>query len=178
METRGTLTDAKVSAEGKMILTFTVDNGVAIEDITGKDLDITAKPHREKRSLNANALLWACIGDIAKAVHADRWEIYLSLLKRYGKYTYVCVKPQAVEMLKRQWREVEEIGPIDIHGQTAMQLLCFYGSSTYNTEDFGHLLEGTLSEMKELGLSLPMPNNIRDALAQWEKQNEKMQAVG
>ena len=55
------------------------------------------KEYKEKRSLNANALLWRCLGEMASALHTDKWDVYLQMLKRYGTYTYICVKPKAVE---------------------------------------------------------------------------------
>lgn len=127
--------------------------------------------HREKRSRNANALLWACLGDIAREIGADKWDVYLQMLKRYGIYTYICVKPKAVEAVKKQWRESEEIGKVMINGEEAVQMLCYYGSSTYNTKEFSALLTGVISEMQEMGLMTPSDHELEKALEQWEKQN-------
>lgn len=127
--------------------------------------------HREKRSRNANALLWACLGDIAREIGSDKWDVYLQMLKRYGIYTYICVKPKAVEAVKKQWRESEEIGKVMINGEEAVQMLCYYGSSTYNTKEFSALLTGVISEMQEMGLMTPSVHELEKALEQWEKQN-------
>lgn len=127
--------------------------------------------HREKRSRNANALLWACLGEIAREIGSDKWEVYLQMLKRYGTYTYICVKPKAVEAVKKQWRESEEIGKVMINGEEAVQMLCYYGSSTYNTKEFSALLTGVISEMQEMGLMTPSDHELEKALEQWEKQN-------
>ena len=139
-------------------------------------LDIKIVKHRKKRSLDANALLWACLGDIASALRADKWDIYLKMLKRYGRYTYICVKPGVVDAVKQQWRECEEIGKVDINGQEAVQLLCYFGSSTYDTKGFSVLLDGVISEMKEIGLAPPPSKHIKEALDQWEKSHSTAQA--
>lgn len=136
-----------------------------------ESLDIKVVKHRKKRSLDANALLWACLGDIASALRADKWDIYLKMLKRYGKYTYICVKPKVVEAVKAQWRECEEIGKININGAEAVQLLCYFGSSTYDTKEFSALLDGVISEMKEIGLAPPPSKHIKEALEQWTKSH-------
>lgn len=73
-------------------------------------------------------------------------------------------------MVKRQWREVEEIGDIKINGRDAIQLLCYYGSSTYNTQQFSALLDGVISEMKELGLQTPTSEEMRRSLEELEKR--------
>lgn len=132
-------------------------------------LDVDLKKHREKRSKDANALLWACIGEMAAFLHTDKWEVYLHLLRRYGQYTYICVKPNVVESVKKQWRECEEIGHVNINGADAVQLLCYFGSSTYNTAEFSKLLDGTISEMKEMELRTPGEREIERAMELYGK---------
>ena len=132
-------------------------------------------PHREKRSLNQNALLWECLGQMASALRADKWDVYLQMLKRYGTYTYICVKADAVEAVKKQWREVEEIGRGKLNGQDAVELLCYFGSSTMTGQEFSVLLDGVKSEMKEMGLPTP-DREIERVLKQLEDKNEKNQS--
>jgi hypothetical protein len=132
------------------------------------------KEHKDKRSNNANRLLWVCLGRIAKALKTDSWSVYMQMLKRYGTFTYICVKPSAVEGVKRQWRECEEIGELTIKGKKAVQLLCYYGSSTYNTQEFSEFLESVISEMEEMNIPTPREEEIERALKQWE-ENQKNQ---
>lgn len=129
--------------------------------------------HKERRSLNANALLWKCLGDIASAIHSDKWEVYLQMLKRYGTYTHICVKPHAVEAIKKQWREVEELGTVNISGEESVQLLCYFGSSTMNSKEFSILLDGVISEMKEIGLPSPAEEDLERVIKQMKKKEEK-----
>ena len=133
-----------------------------------KDKTWELKEQRGKRSLDANGMLWACLQEIATAVRSDKWSVYLQMLKRYGKFDYVIVKKKAVEMMKRQWRELEEVGEIDIHGEKAVQLLCYYGSSTYDKKEFSVLLDGVISEMKEMGLTPPPDRQTRELLEKWK----------
>ena len=162
---------------GQTTITLTINERSALNEIQKiKDLDklkIKATKYREKRSLDANALLWACLGEIAQSIRADKWEIYLQMLKRYGQYTYICVKPNMVDAVKAQWRESEVVGEITINGQKAVQMLCYFGSSTYDTKQFSVLLDGVISEMAEMGLQTPPSEEMRRALEQWEKNNEK-----
>lgn len=160
---------------GKIIISFELNEEPteAINSITScEKLSISAKKYRAKRSLDANAMLWACIGDIANSLHTDKWEVYLQMLKRYGKYTYICVKPNVVDAVKSQWRECEIVGEIKINGKEAVQMLCYFGSSTYNTKEFSTLLDGVISEMREMGLEIPPSEEMRRALEQWEKRNQ------
>ena len=129
--------------------------------------------HKQKRSLNANALLWHCLGEIANALNTDKWEVYLQMLKRYGKYTYICVKPNVVDSVKKQWRECEVLGDIEINGQKAIQMLCYFGSSTYDSKEFSILLNGVISEMEEMGLATPESEEIERIMEQWAKNYGK-----
>ena len=156
-------------AGGTVVTIETSASPAEIEKLKDKPIEIKAM--RRHRTLDANALLWACIGDIAKAIMADKWDVYLTMLRRYGQYTYVCVKPDAVEMVKRQWRETEVIGDYLVNGQKAVQMLCYYGSSTYDTKAFSALLDGVISEMVEMGLTPPDRGEMKRTLEEWEKKN-------
>lgn len=161
---------------GQFQITFTVNEPAAINEVSNiqscEKLSIRAVQYKKKRSLDANALLWVCLGKLAEALRTDKWLVYLQMLKRYGQYTYICVKPGMVEAVKAQWRECEEVGEIDINGQKAIQMLCYFGSSTYNTKEFSVLLDGVISEMKEMGLETPASEEMRIALEKWERMQK------
>ena len=159
-------------ATNKLLINLQVDD-CPVEEIQAlsqcEKLSIEIKKYRKKRSLDANGMLWACLGEIANVLRADKWDIYLQMLKRYGKYTYICVKPNVVDSMKAQWRECEEIGKIDINGKEAVQMLCYFGSSTYDTKEFSVLLDGVISEMRELGLQPPPTEEMKRTLETWQK---------
>lgn len=158
---------------GKFRLTFELDTfqpnmADAIRDVC---LRLSVKKWADKRSRDANALFWHCIGEIAKTIRADKWTVYLKMLRDYGQYTYICVYPQAVAAVKKQWREVEEIGEININGTRSIQLLCYFGSSTYNTHEFSVLLDGVMQEMRNLEIPTPADEQIERSLQEWEKKH-------
>lgn len=159
----------------KYLITFLMDEGQIsfIDDIREKTLKISADIFKSKRSKNANALLWECIGQIARAKRLDKWDVYLDILKHYGISCYVCVKPEAVAGLKKVWREVEEIGELNINGKKAMQCLCYYGSSTYDTKEFSDLLECVFAEMEGMGLETPTQQELQRSLELWNQYCKK-----
>ena len=177
METTGKLVNiTRDLISRKLNITFQIDTEPVEElnELASIDsLDIIAKKHRKKRSLDANALMWLCLDRIAKSMNppSDKWVVYLQMLRRYGKFTYICVKPNVVDAVKMQWRECEVIGEVDVNGQKAIQILCYFGSSTYNTKEFSVLLEGIISEMKEMRIEQPTSEEMRRALELWEKQS-------
>ena len=160
----------------KPVLQLAVNESLyGIDDLKEKDLSIRIVRKTNKRSLDANALLWHCLGEISKALRPprDKWEIYLESLKKYGKFSYVLMDEKAVETFKQLWRETEVVGEVDVNGRKAVQLLCYYGSSTYDTKEFSVLLDGVIEDMKDLGLQPPMPREVRAALEEWERQHGK-----
>lgn len=176
METTGILKDVRLNVlTGKYEITFEVNddmkNAQELAD-QNKLLRIKATAFRQSRSLNANAMLWGLISIISDNTKQSKDNVYLELLRRYGKYEHVCVKEEAVASLRTIWKLVEELGPVRINNSTGICCLCYYGSSTYDTKEFSRLLEGTISELKEMGLQNPYCSaDMQRALAEWETNN-------
>lgn len=167
-------------ASNKVIVQLEVDYQPNLDGIRDKDLRVELKQWRNRRSKDANALLWACLTDIAHAMSppADKWDVYLLMLKRYGKHTYGVFEEKAVPLIRQSWRESEVVGEINVNGRKGIQLLLYYGSSLYDSKEFSVLLDGVISEMAEMGLELPTPGELRRALDEWEKAlSEKQDAV-
>jgi hypothetical protein len=52
----------------------------------GKELDVIARPHREKRSLNANAYFHVLSGKIAEKLGTSLTHEKNRLIREYGQY--------------------------------------------------------------------------------------------
>lgn len=130
-----------------------------------KLLDVEIKPHRERRSLDANAYLWVLIGKIAEVLRTDKDAVYLTMLKRYGQYTYIIVKKEAVDKMVASWRLVEEVG--QTKDGNGVQMLAYFGSSTYSTVEMARLIDGVVSEAKELGIETMTPSEIAAIKERW-----------
>ena len=178
MECTGRIKDISLDWKTNQLnLLLSINEKNAISEIEklrdDEKLSIKIVKYRKKRSLDANGLLWFCLGQIAASLQADKWDIYLQMLKRYGKYTYICVKPNMVESVKAQWRESEVIGEVNINGSEAVQMLCYFGSSTYNSKEFSVLLDGVISEMQEMGLETPTSSELKRVMEQYENSIAK-----
>lgn len=171
MKTQGRLTGIQVPFRSeKAVISFEVTADPAdVERYKDKELDITIVRHSKKRGLAANAMLWACLGEIAAAARTDNWSAYLYMLERYGKYSTILIKAEALPDLRRVWRETRIVGERE---DGMVEVLCFYGSSTYTTEEFSRLLDGVVSDMKELGLTPPPSREMQAALEELERQEQ------
>ena len=139
----------------------------------GKRITVTIK--REGRSKDANSALWHLIGEMAIKLRTTKQELYRELLKRYGVFTHLVVKKDAVEALARLWNgAVVELGEIPMrNNQIGVQLQVYYGSSTYDTQQFSRLLDGTISEAEEMGIHLISAKDRDLLLDAWSKRGEE-----
>lgn len=172
MKARGKVTGLEIPFRAKYpIISFEIQASPEdLEKYKNKDLDISFVQHRARRSLDANACLWACLGDIAKAINQDNWSVYLLMLERYGKFTHILVKPEVVEAVRLQWRETKIVGETKVDGKPMVQMLCFFGSSTYDSAEFSRLLSGVISEMQDMHLEVPASAEMKAILASLEKK--------
>ena len=145
--------------DGSYILSFNLGKDAHIayeiyEQYMKAPVKVKIEKYREKRSDEANRMFWACISKMADALHLDNWEMYLRELKKYGTYTPLIIKKEALEDLKKMWRTVEIVGErVDSAShEEYYEVLCFYGTSQYNSKEFARLLSGVLEDMRDLGL--------------------------
>lgn len=156
---------------GERKVTFTVNEKTAVESLVvleGEEkLSIKAVKYRNRRSLDANAYMWVLLQKMADKLHRDKWGIYLEILGRYGVFTHIIVKPNVVEKVKEEWRTVKELGEVCVNGTTGIQLQCYFGSSTYDTKEMSVLIDGVVSEARELGIETLPPEELERMKAQW-----------
>lgn len=138
----------------------------------GKELKLDIKQYRKKRSLDANAMLWVMLNEIAIALQTSKDEVYLEMLDRYGVFTHIVVKSEVVEKVKKEWRLTRELGEITVNGQVGVQLQCYFGSSTYNTKEFSILLDGVISEAKELNIDTITENEKLELINKWGSKED------
>lgn len=162
----------------EIILTTTGDIREEVADLKnviaeGKELTAEIKQYRKKRSLNANALLWVLLSEMAAVLHTSKDELYIQMLDRYGVFTFVVVKPSVVDRVKQEWRTVRELGEITVNGKTGIQLQCFFGSSTYDSKEMSVLIDGVVSECNELGIETMQKEELESIKKEWGNKEVK-----
>lgn len=176
MRIKGTLKGiTKDFMTGRWNITFemTEGNPQEVQQIQNKELAIEAKQWRDHRSGRANRMLWACLGEIAQALHADKWDLYLQKLRECGQYTLIEMPQEALPKFRAIYRECEDIGARIVDGQEMRQVLCYYGSHTYNSQEFSVLLDKVIEDMKAAGLPTPTSQEMRRAIEELEEQERR-----
>lgn len=176
MEAKARLTQANINiSTGRTCLTFEFAHLMpeAVDAMQNIDLRITAVKWREKRSLTANAYFHVLLAKIAEAVGASNTEVKNDLINRYG-----FPEIPGVQMILREkddWRKLEGV---HLHPTSATQVLgngelyrVYYlmrGSHTYDSKEMARLIDGTVSEAKELGIDTMPTSEIERMVKQWQ----------
>lgn len=111
---------------------------------------------------------------IAEKVHKSKWEVYLDLLKEYSRaFTFLIVKPNAVEAVMQMYRTTIDHGEIMVNGQKGHQLQVFFGSSMFNSKEMSVFLEGVVNTAKELNIQTETPDEIARMKAAWDANKKR-----
>ena len=132
-----------------------------------RDTVFEVKEHKEKRSLNANAYCWSLIGKIADITRASKDEVYIRCLKRYGQSEIVSVL-SAIDV-RGFFKYYEEIGKGHVDGREFTHYRIFKGSSEYDTREMSILIDGVISEAKELDIETLPPHEIERIKQKWNQ---------
>ena len=129
---------------------------------------------RKKRSTDANAYFFALIDKLAERLHIPKTEIYRNYVKEIGGVSEViCVKTEAVQKLCEVWRskglgwQTDTI-PSKLEGCT--NVVVYYGSSTYNTEQMSRLIDMAVEDCKIQGIETKTPGEIANMLSLWGEE--------
>ena len=164
-----------INLDGFPEVTFTLKSHprAEIDDLrevldNGKDLSVKVKQHRKNRSLDANAMLWAVINEIANVLRTSKEEVYLDMLKKYGQSSVVSIVDEAVETFLKSVKYAEIIGEGTLNDKEFTHIKVFMGSSNYNSREMSILIDGTLSEAKELGIEVMSLQDVVLLKEEWK----------
>jgi hypothetical protein len=134
-------------------------------------LSLKVSKFRERRSLDANAYAWVLIGKIAEKTNVSNTEVYRNAIKEIGgNFDIVCVQDKAVDSICEGWSRnglgwQTDTLPSKIDGCT--NVLLYYGSSTYNTEQMSRLISNIKQDCDALGIETKSPEEIASLLSAW-----------
>lgn len=118
------------------------------------------KEHKQKRSLTANAYAWALIGKIADAMRIQKDECYLLMLKRYGQSEIVSVLSDID--VDGYFKYFETVATTELNGKEFTHYKIIKGSSEFDSREMAVLIDGIISEAKDLGIeTLPEDEILR-----------------
>lgn len=137
---------------------------------------------KEKRTYTANSYMWVLLGKISEKLTIPKGDVYVKMLKRFGECTSVIVKSEALDQLNRNWNatntSVEHDDPLTEVVQEYLkkgvkwsEVLCYFGSSGYNKQEFKKLLDGVISECGLLDIETMAPAEIDNLIEKMEMRH-------
>lgn len=125
--------------------------------------------YRAKRTLNQNAYLWILCQRIAEVIRSTKEEVYQRFIKAKGQFDVLCIKDEAAARFAEIWRLRGigwfcDIDESEIDGWT--NVICYNGSSVYDTAEMAQLLDEILQECKNLNISTDVEGYF------WEVQTD------
>ena len=180
METTGRLKDVQRDwKSGQLIVSFQIDTTPPdLGDLMQMDkLSVKAVKHSGKRSLNANSYFHALVGKMAAVLQTSLTEVKNRMIREYGAYEFVddqipTFQIKAVyedQMLRNESIHVKPIGRDYRDGCEWVRFAMMRGSHTYSTQEMARLIDGTVSEAKELGIETLPPHEIERMEKAWKK---------
>lgn len=136
-----------------------------------KGYTIEIKEYKKKRSLDANAYFWTLAHKIAGKSGVEVSTVYRSYIKEIGDNNdVVCVQNKALVAFCDAWGShglgwCTETIPSRIDGCT--NVICYYGSSTYNREQMTRLIELAIQDCKEWGIEYLTPRELAAMFERW-----------
>ena len=157
------------------------DNDLAKLD-KEKEYVIEIKKKSKLRSMNANAYCWVLCQKIAEVMsnhsYMSKEDVYRKAIKDCSHFTYVPVREDAMERYIQIWQShglgwiAEDAGECkSIKGYH--NIMCYHGSSVYNTKEMARLIDCLTDECEQLGIKLEPSEYIQSLIEGWESEQTK-----
>lgn len=157
---KGRIRDLGFGLDGTLTVSLTLPRQYAddIHALMKDDVSVEIKKWRDKRSLSANALLWAICEELAEALKISKVEVYRKAIKDVGVYQPLPIRDDAVDAFCTNWETggigwfAEKTDKSKTPGYTLV--FAYFGSSTYDTKEFSRLVDWLIDEAEQIGIVL------------------------
>ncbi|WNX85224.1 hypothetical protein RWV98_02815 [Agathobaculum sp. NTUH-O15-33] len=161
--------------DGKNWLCLRVKNAPMARNETGhlkpdKIYSAEIKLHRERRSGRANAYAWELMGKLAAVTGIAREEIYREYIPDVGDNfrAEYCPDEKLRDLVCSLWRQ-RGLGWVTENAGGGW-LLCYYGSSTYDSDQMARLINLIVQDCQEQGIETATPEQQSRWLGDWKPQ--------
>lgn len=164
--------------DGRVEVTFTTTRAVLgeLEGLKEKELNVSVKEYRPKRSLSQNSYMWVLLGNLSAKLGLGSNEIYKGYVKEFGVYEILPIRDEALESFKAKWGKnglgwfCEEIGKSKLNGYT--NIVAYYGSSTYNSKEFTRLIDAVIQDCQAQGINTMLTDEFLALYNENDNEND------
>jgi len=170
---RGRLIDLNTGRNQKQRITVEIDEDFteSFDALKDTDINVEVKKYRNRRSLDANAYAWVLIDKIASALSLNKVDVYRNAIKNIGGVSdTVCIIENAADKLISGWTAKglgwqAERTESKIDG--CVNVILYYGSSTYDTKQMSDLIESLVFDAENLGIETLTPDELERINQEW-----------
>lgn len=156
-----------------------------IDALQGKTVEISIKEKKARRSLDANGYYWQLEGQLAESLRVSKPFLHNQLLRRYGQKEIIEDKPVYVVLPETDevQRKVDEDTILHLYPTSQLKqgkdermyrtYLLLRGSHEYNTAEMSRLIDGLVSECKEVGIETATPDEIARMIKMYGERYER-----
>jgi len=169
----GKLTGLQRLFGGEWLITLSTreDPSSMFDELKDAAVKVEIKKAANRRSRDANAFAWVLIDKIAEKTRVPKAEVYRQAIREIGGVSeVVCVQEKAADRLCEGWQkngigwQAERL-PSKLPG--CVNVVLYYGSSTYDTAQMSRLLDLLIQEAEQQGI--PTLRDEADALlSKWK----------
>lgn len=162
-------------------------NDINLEDINAikdeEELRITVKKYRRKRSLDANAYYWQLLSKVAETLQMSKPHCHNLMLARYGQteffgdqVAYTMLPDTEVVTKRMEQMQEAHFAPtsqrkMGTDGIIYRAWKLLKPSHEYDSKEMSVLIEGIVSEAKELGIETLPPVELERMMQALEKRD-------
>lgn len=178
MEFKGKFKEySKNWSDGTGTLSFTVLNISTeyLQDIVEKELRITAKEWREKRSLSANAYFHVLCDKLRQKLGISMARCKNHLIASYGQFEMIGDEPMIYKtnasedyMLELETLHTKCVRITEEKGKKVYFYRVYRGSSSYDVREMNLLIKGTVQECEIQGIQTLTPAEIDRMVKAWK----------
>lgn len=159
----------------KWLITFEIEQDpLFYDDLKDKTLNLELREHKKKRSLDANAYCWVLCSKLADELKSSKDEVYEEMIQRYsvpdyddnGYITITILERIPIEKIGGHWKFIKRAGQFRSY-------LRLKGSSEMDSKEMSNLLDGIVTECKEMGIETATPEELERMKQQWGKKEMK-----
>ena len=146
--------------------------------VVGEDYELTVKKLSGKRSINANNYHWVLCQEMAKKLRVSKYEVHNQLMVDYGtdwldadgNQVYVLMKDNGSYLGSETMHYRPTDAVEDRKGTPYRWFVLLLPSHLMDTRQMSALIDGTVSDAKEMGIEVRTPEEIERMKQLWATQ--------
>lgn len=150
----------------------------------GEPIEFTIGKEKRHRSLDANAYYWQLVTKLADVFRTSKPAMHNILLRRYGQYemidgkaVYIVIPdtPQAEKkILEDEYVHLKPTSQVKTgkDGLPYRTYMMLRGSHDYDTREMSVLIDGLVSECKEVDIETIPPDELRRLMERYERTHK------